>query len=87
VRQLRRLNQLLESMPVWAQILVAVFLTAFAVATIYGRIDPAIGRRLFSRIPTEEIRTNVGHIIQYTVIPVIVWIGFLVLLASHHGLI
>lgn len=87
MRQLRQLSQLLESMPVWAQILVAVFLTAYAIASIYGRVNIAVGRHVFSKIPPEEIRTNTGHIIQYTVIPVIVWVGFLVLLASHHGLL
>ena len=84
--QLRQLTQLLDSMPLWVQVLIAAFLTVFSLISIYGRINLAFGKRVFSRIEPEEIRSNVGHIIEYTVVPVIVWIGFLVLLATHHGL-
>jgi hypothetical protein len=87
MRQLEQLRSLLDIMPVAVQAGIALFLTVFSLASIYGRFNTSAGKVLFSRIPPEEIQTNVGHIFQYTVIPCAVWIGFLILLALHHKVI
>jgi hypothetical protein len=87
MRQLHQLSRLIDDMPIWAQIAIALFLTAYSVASIYARLNPSFGKSFFSKVPPEELRTNFGHIFQYTVVPCIVWIGFLLLLVDHHQLI
>jgi|688.fasta_scaffold2005835_1 hypothetical protein len=82
MRQLRQLSQLLETMPFPARIAVALFLVAYSVVAIYGRINVEFGAKVFSKIPPEQIRTNMGHIFQYTIVPVIVTIGYITLLAA-----
>lgn len=79
-----KLSRLLETIPVWGQILIAIFLVGFSIVSVYGRIDLGFGAKAFSRIPRHRLRSDVGHIVQYTVIPVITTIGFLVLLYLHH---
>ncbi len=74
---LRNLPVLVDQMPGWAQILVGIVLVSFALASIYGRINPDFGIKIFSRIPKENIRSNIGHIIQYTVMPIVVTIVYL----------
>lgn len=83
MRQLSQLSQLLDAMPVPVRIAVALFLVAYSVVAIYGRINLEFGAKVFSTIPPEEIRTNIGHIFQYTIIPIIVTIGYLSLLAAR----
>ncbi len=80
--RLRQLNTLLDGMPPWAQFALAGFLVLYAVVSIYGRINTKFGAKVFSKIPEREIRTNVSHIVSYTIVPVVVCIGYLVLLAS-----
>lgn len=84
MRLLRQFSQMLDSLPVAAQILIAVGLVAFSFVTIYGRINLNFGSKAFSKIPREEIRSNLGHIINYTVVPVIVTIGYLILLVEKY---
>jgi hypothetical protein len=82
---LRNLLRLMDEMPVWAQLVVAALLVLYAVASVYGRIDTRFGSKIFSRIPERELRTNMGHIFQYTVMPVIVCLGFLFVLIARHS--
>jgi hypothetical protein len=81
---LRQLSQMLDSMPVWLQFVIAVGLVAYSAAAVYGRIDPGFGAKVFSKIPEDEIQTNKSHILQYTVIPVAVTFGYLALLAVKY---
>ena len=87
MRQLNQLSRMIGDMPVWVQIGIAIFLTAYSLASIYGRLNPKFGKYIFSKIPPEQIQTNSGHIFQYTVIPCVVWLGYLALLAVHHKVI
>jgi hypothetical protein len=80
MNRLRNLEAMIDALPPWAQIAVAVALVAFSLASIYGRINPKFGGKIFSRVPEEEIQTNVWHIVRYTLIPVIVTATYLVLL-------
>lgn len=86
MKMLRQLDAMLGDMPPWVQFAIATFLTAYAIASVYGRFNVSFGKRIFSKIPQEEIQSNVGHIISYTVVPCIVWLGFLGLLAIRHQL-
>jgi len=70
MRLLRNLPTLVEQMPFWAQILVGALLVMMTVSSIYGRINVGFGNKIFSRASEETIRSDIGHIIQYTVIPV-----------------
>ncbi len=85
MRQLRQLSGLLDSMPVPVQILVGLLLVAYTLVAVYGRFNLAFGAKVFSKIPPDEIRANTGHIIQYTVIPAIVTVGYLVLLFAKYS--
>lgn len=71
MRTLRQLEALVGQLPVWGQILLAAFLVLFSVASVYGRINPRFGAKVFSRIPEDQIQTNVFHIVWYTVFPVV----------------
>ena len=83
MRLLQQLEAQIDQMPPWAQILVGVFLVVYSILSIYGRIKPRFGKKIFSKIPEAEIRTNTGHIIGYTVIPVIVTAGYFFLLCNR----
>lgn len=85
MRTLRQLAQILDSFPVWLQFAVAVALVAYSAAAVYGRINVGFGAKVFSKIPPDEITTNTGHIVQYTIIPVIITVGYLVLLAAKYS--
>ena len=84
MRLLRQLEGLIEGWPLWAQLLVGVALLAFSVASIYGRINTSFGVKVFSKVPEDQIRSNWIHIIGYTVVPVIVTIGYAFILYSKH---
>jgi hypothetical protein len=85
MRQLRQLAELLDVMPAWAQFAIAAGLLAYSFATIYGRMNVEFGAKLFSKVPRDQIRTNPAHILQYTIIPVGVTIGYLLLLFSKYS--
>ena len=85
MRTLRQLSEMLDSMPTWAQLALGAGLLAYSIAAIYGRMNVELGTKIFSRIPPEEIRTNKGHILQYTVIPVAVAVGYLLLLLAKYS--
>ena len=76
MRLLRQLEGLIEGWPLWAQLLVGVGLLAFSLASIYGRINTTFGVKVFSKVPEEEIRSNWIHIIGYTIVPVLVTVGY-----------
>jgi hypothetical protein len=84
MRQLRQLSTILDALPVWCQILIAAGLVVYAIVSLYARINVTFGARVFSKVPSDQIRTNVPHIIRYTVAPVIVTIGYLVMLIARH---
>lgn len=84
MRPLRQLEGLIDALPVWGQFAIAAGLIIFSILSIYGRINVAVGAKVFSKIPADEIRSNIPHIIGYTVIPVIVTIGYLLLLTSKY---
>lgn len=75
---------MLDSIPVWAQILIAIGLVAYSIVAIYGRINLKFGTKAFSKIPSDQIRSNIPHIIQYTVVPMMVTIGYLAMLVAKH---
>ena len=85
MRQLQQLSQLLDSMPAPVQILIAIGLIAYSFVAVYGRFNLDFGAKAFSQIPRDEIRTNTGHVIQYTIIPVIVTVGYLLLLIAKYS--
>ena len=80
---LRQLQGMLDDLPPWARILIAAFLIGFTVLSIYGRVNTRFGGKIFSNVPESELQTNVGHIVQYTVIPAVVCVGYLVLLLGR----
>jgi len=84
MRPLHQLSQMLDTLPVWGQVLIAIGLVAYSILAIYGRINLKFGEKAFSKIPGDQIRSNVPHIIQYTVIPVFVTIGYLTLLVAKY---
>lgn len=84
MRRFRQLTQMLDSLPEWARVGIAVVLVAYSFAAIYGRINLDFGARAFSKIPREEIRSNVAHIVSYTVIPVAATIVYLALLIGQY---
>ena len=85
MRQIRQLSEMLDSMPGWAQVLLAIGLVAYSFVAIYGRINTEFGAKAFSKIPEDEVRTNIGHILQYTVIPVIVTVVYLLMLWTKYS--
>ncbi len=85
MRQLRQLEALLDGIPVWGQVLIGIFLVAYSVLSIYGRFNPSVGKKLFSKIPESEIRTNKIHILSYTVVPIFVTLGYFVLLFNKYS--
>ena len=84
MRQLQNLAEMLDSMPVWGQYALAAFLVVYSIVSIYGRINVNFGAKVFSKIPPNEIRTNQGHILAYTGIPLALTIGYLILLWAKH---
>lgn len=85
MRMLRQLSEMLDGMPVWAQIAVAAALVLYSIASIYGRIDTRFGAKLFSKVPPHEIRTNQSHLFAYTGVPLAVTIGYLILLWARYS--
>lgn len=85
MRQLRQLSLVLDSMPVWGQILLAIGLALYCIVSVYGRINTKFGAKVFSKIPEDQINTDKFHIMQYTFIPLIVTVGYLVLLAAKYS--
>lgn len=85
MRQLRQLAQMLDSMPTWAQFAIAAGLLLYSFAAIYGRLNLDFGAKVFSKIPRDEIKTNMGHILRYTILPTLVTIGYLLLLIAKYS--
>jgi hypothetical protein len=56
--------------PAWVKYALAVFFISFTSISVYGRINTNAGRIIFSRIPPDKIRKDVGHIIKYTLTPI-----------------
>ena len=69
---INEIDQLFELMPAWLRVALLVFFVGFSVLSIYARINLRVGEKVFSRIPRNRIRRNVGHILQYTILPTIV---------------
>ena len=84
MRQFRQLSEMLDSMPVWLQFAIAIGLVAYSFVSVYGRINLQFGAKAFSKIPENEIRENKAHILQYTVIPLLVTVGYLGLLVTKY---
>lgn len=72
MKMIFNLRQMLSVMPLWVQLFLGAFLLIISMVSLYGRINLAFGARVFSRIPVAKIRKNIPHIIQYTIIPLIV---------------
>jgi hypothetical protein len=62
MRLLADLPTMVDQMPGWAQIVVGILLVVFSLASIYGRVNVDFGSKIFSRIPKEELKSNIGHI-------------------------
>jgi len=75
-----------DKVPHWGRMIIALALLLFSLLSLYGRLDLRVGSRLFKKIPDHEIRTNWGHIIRYTVIPLILTVFYLTLLVSGGNL-
>ena len=84
MRLLRQLSTILDGLPLWGQILIAVGLVLYSTVSLYGRINVKFGDKLFSKVASDRIRTNTSHILRYTLIPAIVTIGYLLLLIAKH---
>lgn len=69
--RLRQVETFIETAPMWAQIAMGLFLVVISIGSIYGRINTKFGAKVFTKIPADQIRTNWGHIIGYTVMPVL----------------
>ena len=82
MRVLNQLETMIDQMPGWTQLLVAVGLVLYTAISIYGRINVRVGQKVFSRVSAEELRSNMPHIIKYTVVPAVVCIGYIALLAT-----
>ncbi|MAS92132.1 MAG: hypothetical protein CMO55_02955 [Verrucomicrobiales bacterium] len=76
--------EVFEVMPIYAQIFVGAIIFAFAAASVYSRINLNFGAKTFSGIPREQLRTNVGHILVYTGIPVVLAIAFFTMVAIYY---
>jgi hypothetical protein len=74
----------MDQMPLWGQVLVGALLIVFSILSTYGRINPKVGAKVFSKIPESEIRTNKAHILSYTIIPIVVTIGYLVVFLNKY---
>lgn len=72
----RQLEQLTDTFPVWLKIVIGIFFLSFSIVSVYGRININFGNKIFSRIPKDQIRTNLFHIFQYTIIPVLVTVYY-----------
>jgi hypothetical protein len=59
----------------WIKYALAAFFTSFSVISVYGRINTNV----FSRIPPDRVRKDVGHIVKYTVVPIFITICYLML--------
>jgi hypothetical protein len=70
MRQLRQFSTIVDTLPVWGQILIAVGVVVYAIISLYARINVKFRARVFSKVPSDQIRTNVRHIIRYTAAPV-----------------
>lgn len=84
MRILRQLEGLIDGLPPWGQILLGVALLAYSILSIYGRVNVSVGKKIFSKVPEDQIRSNWVHIIGYTVVPVIVTAGYYLLLYTKH---
>lgn len=84
MRQIHQLEQFIDQIPPWGQFLIALFLLVFSILSLYGRYNTKVGSKVFSKIPADQIRSNWGHIIGYTIIPIIVTVGYFVLLAERY---
>ena len=84
MRILRQLEGLIDGLPPWGQILLGVALLAYSILSIYGRVNVSVGKKIFSKVPEDQIRSNWVHIIGYTVVPVIVTVGYFFLLYAKH---
>ena len=80
MRVLNYFDGLVDSLPSWGQIVLALFLVTFSVLSVYGRINTRFGGKIFSKIPESEIRSNLFHIFRYTIVPVSITLGYLALL-------
>jgi len=81
---LRILSELLDTLPTWGQWTLGAALVLYSIAAVYGRINLAVGAKVFSKIPADRIRTDKGHIIQYTVIPLVATTVYVLLLLTKH---
>lgn len=81
---IRQLSQQLDSIPVWAQFAIAFGLIVYSCISVYARVNPTFGAKAFSRIAEDEIRHNKVHILRYTIVPLIVTVGYIGLLATKY---
>jgi hypothetical protein len=81
--KLRQLRMFVDTMPYWAQILFGVLLIAVSIVMVYGRINTEFGKKIFTKIPESEIRTNIIHILEYTIIPILITILYFYLMLTN----
>ncbi len=84
MRQIRQLTDMLDAMPFWLQIAIAIFLLLFTLGSVYARINLDFGEKFFSKVSRDEIRSNRGHMFQYTTIPAIATVGYFGLLLTKY---
>ena len=69
----------LGGFPLCLRVSVTCVVCAFALLSLWGRFNLNVGEKIFSRLRREEIRTNWGHIVNYTIAPLFVAIVVLIL--------
>ena len=80
MREIRQLIRMIDVLPGFIQILIAAFLVAFCAVSVYSRINTGFGARLFDRISKDSFNNGMPHVISYTVIPILVTLGYLLIL-------
>ncbi|MEM9017397.1 MAG: hypothetical protein AAGC68_10305 [Verrucomicrobiota bacterium] len=84
MEKFKQWSQVFETMPVPAQIFVGCFLLAFSAASIYSRINLNLGAKTFPGIHPDVLRKDWRHILVYSGVPTLLFLGFVALLLTYH---
>jgi len=77
-----RLIHLKDSMSPGLKIFLGIWFVGMSILSVYARINTKFGAKIFTKVPENELRTNMWHITEYTIIPIIVTIFYLVLVLT-----
>lgn len=79
---MKQYRNVFENSPIWLRYGLAGFLVSYCLASIWGRIDLRFGAKIFSQVAPQHIRTDIWHIVMYTIIPVLLTTYYLSLFAD-----